>query len=94
MALRIKCYSGFSQSNVRTAVKDALYTYINNLKLGQAVEQSDLVFEVRKVTGVDNVELPLIRLGVEGPGTGAADVEIRKDQYARVKSGKIEVWSS
>jgi uncharacterized phage protein gp47/JayE len=94
MALRIKAYSGFNQSNVRDAVEAALYSFVNTLKLGDDVEQSDLVFEARKVAGVDNVEIPFIQLKIDGEGSGTSDISIRKDQYARVASGKIEVWSS
>jgi len=94
VAFRIKAYSGFNQSNLRQNAKDAIYTFINELKLGYDVEQSDLVLEIRKIAGIDNVEIPFIRLGIDGPGTGAEDVEIRKDEYARIESGKIQVWSS
>lgn len=96
LALRIKVYTGFNQSNTRQFVKDALYSFINTLKLGMNVEQSDLVFEIRKIAGVDNVEIPFVTLKVEGPIIGALseDIVIRKDQYARISSGMITVWSS
>ncbi len=94
VALRIKVYSNFSQPNIRQSVKDVIYSFINTLKLGEDVEQSDLVFEIRKISGVDNVEIPFIQLKIDGPGTGVGDVSIRKDQFARIQSSKIEVWSS
>ena len=94
VALRIKVYSNFSQPNIRQSVKDVIYGFINTLKLGEDVEQSDLVFEIRKIAGVDNVELPFIQLKIDGPGTGTSDIIIRKDQFARIQSSKIEVWSS
>jgi uncharacterized phage protein gp47/JayE len=95
-AFTIKVYAGFVQSNVRQAVKDAVYAYINDLKLGQDVEQSDLVFEIRKVAGVDNVEIPFQVLKKESDpaSTIPYDIVIEKNEYARVASSKIEVWSS
>jgi len=96
LALRIQTYSGFSQSNVRQAVKDILYNYINNLKLGQDVEQADLILEIRKVSGVDNILIPFIQLKKESDPTGIepADISISKNEYPRVASGKIEIWSN
>lgn len=95
-AFTIKVYSGFVQSNVRQACKDAVYAFINDLKLGQNVEQSDLVFEIRKVAGVDNVELPfqVLKKETDPASTDAYDIEIQKAEFARIAGSKIEVWSS
>jgi len=95
-AFTIKVYSGFVQSNVRQNCKDVVYAFINDLKLGANVEQSDLVFEIRKVAGVDNVELPFQVLKKESDpaSTEPYDITIEKNEYARIASSKIEVWSS
>jgi hypothetical protein len=62
-------------------VNNALYAYINDLKLGAAVEEFDLDREIAKITGVDN--FTWTQLSIKD-GTGVSDIATAPYQYPRV----------
>jgi hypothetical protein len=79
---------GFSFATVQAAVITSILSFINSLGLGEAVEQSDIQSEVRRVSGVDNFIFTI--LDVVG-GVGNADVVVEKNEYARITSGNITI---
>lgn len=76
----LKVASG-SPDIIRNLVNDAIYNYINGLKLGNNVEEFDLDREVAKITGVDN--FTWVKLAVYD-GVGVGDITVAPYQYARV----------
>jgi hypothetical protein len=76
----LKVKSG-SPSEVTNAVRTAVTDYINDLKLGDNVEEFDLDALVGKIFGVDNWTYN--QLSVKD-GTGIQDVEIDPNTYARI----------
>ena len=60
IALDVTTYSGINPISSETQIKNAIQAYINNLKLGEKVEQSDIVYELRSQLSdiIDNITLP------------------------------------
>lgn len=54
---------GFDNSQVDISLRTNLQNYFNNLRLGNAVRQSDIIQIIESTKGVSYVEVPLIRLG-------------------------------
>ena len=81
---------GFDPAVVKANVITAISNFINSLKLGQAVEQFDLLAEVGakigSLGGVDN--LVLTSLNFVG-SSGVIDIPMTKAQYARIDSTNI-----
>jgi hypothetical protein len=83
---------GFDPAVVRSNVVSAIATFINELKLGDDVEQFDLLAEVGakvgSLGGVDNLVLTGLNLvGV----SGIIDIGISKAEYARIDTTNITV---
>ena len=76
----LKIASG-NPETIRSTVNNALYAYINDLKLGAAVEEFDLDREIAKITGVDN--FTWTQLSIKD-GTGVSDIATAPYQYPRV----------
>ena len=57
IALDVTTYSGINPISSETQIKNAIQAYINNLKLGEKVEQSDIVYELRSQLSdiIDNI---------------------------------------
>lgn len=79
---RLRVATGFSTVTVPAAVSTTIRNYINGLTLGADVELSDIQGEVRRITGVDN--LLIDRLVRDPTTTGAADIAIAANEYARI----------
>lgn len=74
---------------VEDAVVGRLLAFINALELGDAVEASDLQGEVRRVSGVDN--FLITRLVRDAAFTGASDIALAKNEYARIDLANLNV---
>lgn len=77
-----------SPSEVLNAVKNAISNYINDLKLGENLEEFDLDALVGKIYGVDNWTYN--QLSVKG-GSGVQDIEIDPTNYARILTSDFVV---
>jgi len=78
----LRVASTFNTANVLRTVRLAVLTFINTLRGGADVEESDIQGVVRAITGVDNyITTRLSRLSVPA-GTG--DVVIEKNEHARI----------
>lgn len=84
---QLRVRSGFSPVSVESAVTSALNEYINDLKLGDDVEGSDLQGVVRRVSGVDN--FIITRLVRDPAATGTSDVSIGVNEYPRIASADL-----
>jgi len=86
LTARLVVLPGFSFTTIQSTVVDAVIDYINSLGLGEAVEKSDIQAVVRNISGVDNFVFQVLdRVG----GTANADIEIDKNEFARIASGDI-----
>lgn len=83
----LKISSG-SPEVVKASVRNAVLTYINNLKLGQDVEEFDIDSEVSKISGVDNWVYN--QLSVFG-GSGVSDITIGPNTYARLSGSDFVI---
>ena len=90
VALTLRKTSGFDSVQVENNVSTAITNIINNLGLGDSVQQSDLVVAIEAVNGVDSVVLPLTKLALRG-ATGVSDLSMTKYQYARVDSMSLTI---
>jgi uncharacterized phage protein gp47/JayE len=77
----IKIRAGFSVPSVVSAVSSAILALINDSKLGNDVEGSDIQAVVRAFTGVDNFVITnLARVGQ----TGTSDISVDDNEFARI----------
>lgn len=81
----LRVASGFSTVTIPSAVEAAVLDYINTLNLGDDLEESDLQAVVRAVSGVDN--FIITRLVRDASASGAADITIADNEYARITQG-------
>jgi hypothetical protein len=80
--------TGFSFDAIKAAIVSSLVSYINTLKLGADIEQSDLQIVIRSTSGVDNFIFTVChRVG----STGNSDVLIAKNEYGRITSSAITI---
>ena len=60
MELSVNTYSGTNATSSIIQIQNVIQQYINNLKLGEKLEQSDIVYELRSQLSdiIDNITLP------------------------------------
>ncbi len=81
----LKVSSG-SPSQVQALVREAVYDYINNLSLGQNVEEFDIDTIVAQIYGVDNWTYNNLQLKSDTPiANSVADLEIAPNEYAELE---------
>lgn len=85
----LRVTAGFNAASVQSSVSTAISDFINGLELGANVEVSDIQGAVRTLSGVDN--LIITRLVRDPTFTGAADIVIEENEYARIASGDIDL---
>lgn len=90
MSLTVRKTSGADSNVVAANVATAISNLINNLGLGDPVQQSDLVVAIKQASGIDSILLPFSTLHVRG-GSGVADISPTKYQYPRVDAASITV---
>lgn len=79
---QLKVKSG-SPSSVLESVRTAITNYINELKLGENVEEFDVDSVVAQIFGVDN--FTWVKLAEKG-SSGVADITVEPNKYARIGS--------
>src|SRR5262249_45559273 len=90
VALTVRRESGSDSSVVQLNVQTAISNLVNNLGLGDPVQQSDIVVAVEAADGVDSVVLPITELARRGE-SGVQDITTTKYEYARVDASSITV---
>lgn len=105
VTMMVEVFTGYSPSDVTAAVNTTITTHIENLQLGDGVQQSDLIALTESVPGVDSVVLPLdvftvtrevsgIEDGpdtVEGVPTGASTGNLVLRRFESPQPGTIQV---
>lgn len=90
ISFTVRQQTGFASTLVLNNVAAAVSTFVNNLGLGDPVQQSDLVLAINSATGVDSVVLPFSKLCIRG-SSGVADIQPTNYQYARVDSVSLNI---
>ena len=80
----LRVLSGFNATTVRLAVTTAVDNYIDGLKLGDDVEESDIQAVVRQISGVDNYIITRNTRATVAAGTG--DIAIARNEFPRIAS--------
>jgi hypothetical protein len=81
----LKVSSG-NPSYVVTTVKNRILQHINNLSLGESVEEFDIDSIVATVYGVDNFIYDVLSVK---DGTGVADITVPPNQYASLSASDL-----
>ena len=89
LACNLSVLAGSNATAIQAQVLSSLVTFINALGLGDDVEGSDLNAEVRKIAGVDNLVIQLLR--IVGGALSTADIPISKTEYARTTSTDVAI---
>lgn len=91
MTLTVTVYSGTDFTYAESEIKTAITNYVNALGLGDRLEQSDIVFELKdSLTFVDNIVLPFTTLCRRG-SSGVADLAAAKLEYFRVDDSSLTI---
>lgn len=86
LSAQLRVRPGYSVSATQSAVVNTIFTMINALLLGEGVEESDIQAVARSFAAVDNFIITLLdRTG----GTGAADIAISANEYARIANPNL-----
>jgi hypothetical protein len=86
ISANLKVRAGYTPTTVLSTVRTAILDYINALKLGDDIENSDIQGVVRAYTSVDNFVITnLAEVGL----TGTADMLISVSEYARLDTADL-----
>jgi len=85
----LSVFSGYTKSTVIDNIRTALTNYINVLKLGAKLEQSDVISKVTTIAGVDKVTLPMTKFN-RTILTGVVDtINVEGREYIRLQNLNI-----
>lgn len=87
LTAELRVFSTFNYTTVSSSVEDVISEYINGLGLGDDVEIFDLNAAVSRVSGVDN--FTITRLVRTAAGTGADDISVAGNEYARIEDANL-----
>ena len=93
MTLEVNTYSGTNPVSSKIQIQNVIQEYVNKLKLGEKIEQSDIVYELRRQldTIIDNIILPFDKFCEIGTDTSANVLTCSKYEYFRINTEDIEV---
>jgi len=76
--------TGYSKDTVKTDILNVLTTNIDSLRLGQDLQQSDVISWITSVTGVDKVSLPLTKFNRHSLTGNVDTITASKNEYIRL----------
>lgn len=77
--------ANYSKAAIITQIKATLNAYINSLRLGEVLDQSDVIYRAT-LPGVDRIVMPISKFN-RASLTGAVDrIETAADEYLRINS--------
>lgn len=96
ISLDVSTYSGVNPVSSTIQIQNTIQNYINNLKLGEKIEQSDIVYEIRRQldTIVDNITLPFNVMDLKSIIVNPQSKNVltcSKYQYFRINTDDIAV---
>lgn len=81
---------GYDKTTVRNEIITELTSIINSMKLGDDIDQSDLVFQLRtNVEGIDAITLPFTTLAIRGGSGVTSPLPASLTQYFRTDSNSF-----
>ena len=83
ISAQITLLSGFNSSDVITNCVAAVSTFVNSLRLGQRLNQSDIIGTIESVSGVDSVNISTL--------VPTSDISAQKLEYIRINTIVITV---
>lgn len=105
VTMRVEIFTGYNPSDVTSTVNTVITTHLENILLGDGVQQSDLIALAEAVPGVDSVVLPLTTFTVtrevsgisdgpdtvEGVATGATTGNLVLRRFESAQPGTIQI---
>lgn len=93
MTLEVNTYSGANPVSSKIQIQNVIQEYVNKLKLGEKIEQSDIVYELRRQldTIIDNITLPFDKFCKVGMVDSTNVLTCSKYEYFRINIEDIEV---
>ena len=74
------------RTTVNTAVLQAMQTYVDNLKFGQVLNQSDLIAAAENTAGVDRVKIPVTQFNKTGYSGNVDYIPAAQNEYIRLQT--------
>lgn len=93
MALEVNTYSGTNPTSTEIQIKNVIQQYVNNLKLGEKLEQSDIVYELRTQLEaiIDNITLPFTTFNLKNVSGSVNVLTCSRYEYFRIDTADITV---
>lgn len=93
MALEVNTYSGTNPTSTEIQIKNVIQQYVNNLKLGEKLEQSDIVYELRTQLEaiIDNITLPFTTFNLKNVSGSVNVLTCSRYEYFRIDTADFVV---
>lgn len=92
MALSVATYSGTNPTSGTNQIKNVIQQYVNTLGLGDVLEQSDIVFQLREqLAFIDNITLPFMVFDLQGGTSSKNQLNPGSFKYFRINADDITV---
>jgi hypothetical protein len=82
-------FPGYTFATVTDNIRTVLLTYISTLRLGESLEQSDVINQIYNVAGVDSVVLPMSKFNISSLNGAVDRVVANKNEYIRLSTLSI-----
>lgn len=80
----IVVFEGYSKAMIIDTIKNIIKNFINSLRLGESLDQSDIIAKAYSVDGIDRVVLPMSKFN-RSTEMGVVDkIEVSKNEYIRI----------
>jgi len=86
ISFTISVLTGYTKASVIDDITDTLSEYVNGLKLGKNLQQSDVIAVVEAVEGVDRIVLPLTVFDESGSTDSNDVIEATAREFIRLKT--------
>jgi uncharacterized phage protein gp47/JayE len=82
-------FPGYTFATVTDNIRTVLVAYVDSLRLGESLEQSDVINQIYTVSGVDRVVLPMSKFNKTSLNGAADRVIANKNAYIRLSTLSI-----
>jgi uncharacterized phage protein gp47/JayE len=91
IGMNVVLFTGVDGSGVTPVIQSTLLSLVNNLKMGESLNQSDVIAAVEAIPGVNRVNLPLNFFGLAGASGRVVLNTIEADvtEYLRLMSANL-----
>ncbi len=91
IAVTVTKTEGYLSSTVESDVKTSITTTINNLRLGESAEVSNIVYDIKQLDSIRGLAIPFDTLRERGTTDSPATITATKFEYLRVDDASITV---